>query len=377
VPSFLSSLALIALIAWLIILLLPWQPWRNREILEKLVELRDTPSDLGDVSVVIPARNEASIIGNTLAALTRQGDGLQVILVDDCSTDGTAKIASQLVDLSLTIITGEPPPAGWAGKLWALDQGVRQVKTRYTLLLDADIFLSPGVIQALKNLAVRQNRPFVSAMARLPMGSFWEKLLIPAFIFFFKLLYPFSLSNSVSRSFASAAGGCILLETRIFEAINGLDSIRDALIDDCALAKRVKQVGFRTWTGQSLAVECVRPYKDLAELWNMVARSAYTQLNYSHWLLLLCSLILLVLFVAPPLALFGPDETARYLGIAAWLVMALTYLPTLLFYHRSPLWVLTLPLIGVLYLGMTWTSALRYWRGERSHWKDRTYLRQE
>ena len=371
--SFLACLALVVLIAWLIVLLLPWQPWRNRAVLEKLVDFQGTHSDLADVSVVIPARNEAALIAETLAALTRQGNGLKVILVDDCSSDGTAEIASKINGLSLTIVSGEPPPAGWAGKLWALEQGLRQVQTPYTLLLDADIRLSPGVIQALKDLAVEQARPFVSVMAQLPMDSFWEKLLTPAFIYFFKMLYPFSLANSASRRFASAAGGCIFLETRLFEAINGLDSIREALIDDCALAKQVKRAGFRTWTGQSLYVVCMRPYTDLGELWNMVARSAYTQLGYSPVLLLLCTLTLVQLFVVPPLALFAPDRLAQSLGAAAWIVMAATYLPTLLFYRRSPLWILALPLIGTLYLGMTWTSALRYWQGERSRWKDRAY----
>ena len=373
--SFLALLALSSLIAWLIIFLLPWQPWRNRYVLEKLVELKNELSDLQDVTVVIPARNEAVTICNTLAALAVQGAGLQVILVDDCCSDGTAEIARQIPGLSLTIVKGEPPPAGWAGKLWALDQGVRQVKTPYTLLLDADIHLDPGVIQALKYLAVIHARPFVSVMARLPMGSFWEKLLTPAFIYFFKMLYPFSLANSAWRMFASAAGGCIFLETRLFEAIHGLESIRNALIDDCALAKQVKQAGFRTWTGQSLCVVCIRPYAGLGELWNMVARSAFTQLNYSLVILLLCSFILLLLFITPPLVLLVPEQSTRYLGLAAWTVMSLTYLPTLIFYRRNPFWVLALPMVGALYLGMTWSSALRYWQGERSRWKDRTYLR--
>jgi hopene-associated glycosyltransferase HpnB len=375
VHSFLACLALIAWLAWITILILPWQPWRNREILEKLVELQDASSNLEDVSVVIPARNEAGIIGKTLASLTRQGDDLRVILVDDCSTDGTSEIARQITGLRLTIVTGTAPPAGWAGKLWALDQGLRQVRTPYTLLLDADICLSPGAISALKNLAVLQARPFVSVMACLPMGSFWEKLLTPAFIYFFKLLYPFGLANSAWRRFASAAGGCIFLETRLFDAIGGLASIRAALIDDCALAKRVKQAGFRTWTGQSQQVVCIRSYSGLGELWDMVARSAFTQLRYSPALLLVCSLLMLVLFVIPPIGIFALDPAARYLGAAAWLAMAVTYLPTLLFYHRNPSWILAIPLIGVLYLGMTWTSALRYWQGERSHWKDRSYLR--
>jgi len=374
-PSFLTFLALSALIAWLVILLLPWQPWRNRHVLEKLVVLQSESSDLLDITVVIPARNEAAIIGKTLAALAMQGPGLQVILVDDCSSDGTAEIARRIPGLSLTIVSGKPPPSGWAGKLWALEQGVRRVQTTYTLILDADIYLAPGVIQALKNVAVVHARPFVSVMARLPMGSFWEKLLTPAFIYFFKMLYPFSLANSAWRMFASAAGGCIFLETRLFNAIHGLESIRNALIDDCALAKQVKQAGFRTWTGQSLSVVCIRPYAGLGELWNMVARSAFTQLNYSLAILLLCSFILLLLFITPPLVLLVQDQSTRYLGLAAWTVMSLTYLPTLIFYRRSPFWVLALPLVGALYLGMTWSSALRYWQGERSRWKDRTYLR--
>ena len=373
--SLLTSLTIVSLIAWLVILLLPWQPWRNREVLEKLVMLADEPFSLEDISVVIPARNEAVIIGETLAALTCQGKRLQVILVDDCSSDGTAEIASRFHDLSLTIVRGVPTPDGWTGKLWALEQGVTRVKTTYTLLLDADIRLAPGIIAALKKLSVTQARPFVSIMACLPMGSFWEKLLTPAFIYFFKMLYPFSLANSRRRAFASAAGGCIFMETRLFASIGGLESIRDALIDDCTLARRVKRAGFRTWTGQSRRVVCVRPYAGLGELWDMVARSAYTQLGYSIVILLLCSSVLILLFIVPPLALLTSDVVARYIGVVAWVAMALTYIPTLLFYSLNPLWSLAFPVIGSLYLAMTWTSAIRYWKGERSRWKDRKYTR--
>jgi hopene-associated glycosyltransferase HpnB len=373
--SLLPTIALASLFAWLVILLLPWQPWRNREILEKQVVLTDEQHDLDDISVVIPARNEAVIIGETLAALVSQGKNLKVMLVDDCSNDDTAEIASQFHDLSMTIVRGVPTPDGWTGKLWALEQGIRRVKTTYTLLLDADIRLAPGIISALKKLSVTQARPFVSVMACLPMGGFWEKLLTPAFIYFFKMLYPFSLANSQWRAFASAAGGCIFMETRLFASIDGLESIRDALIDDCTLAWRIKQAGFRTWTGQSRRVVCVRPYAGLGELWNMVARSAYTQLGYSVLILLLCTSVMILLFVVPPMALITTDMTARYIGSAAWVLMALTYLPTLLFYARNPLWSLAMPMIGALYLAMTWTSAIRYWEGERSRWKERKYVR--
>jgi hopene-associated glycosyltransferase HpnB len=210
-------------------------------------------------------------------------------------------------------------------------------------------------------------------MASLHMHSFWEKLLMPAFIYFFKMLYPFVLANSPNRRFYSAAGGCILLETSLFAAIGGLESIRGAVIDDCTLAARVKKRGFRTWIGQSRSVSSIRPYQGLSEIWNMVARSAYNQLRYSPLVLALCVFGLLTLFIAPFCGLLIPDTAARLLGLSAYALMIASYIPTLRFYSLNPAWALLLPLSGVLYLGMTLSSALRYYRGERTRWKGRIY----
>jgi len=378
-PDLLTVASLLSLTIWLIVLFLPWRPWQTGPVLEQVIDPDSPPAepaDLTDVTVVIPARNEAAVIAETLWALrqqTGQSGRLRVILVDDCSEDGTAEIARGVQGLDLEIVTGAALPPGWAGKLWALDQGVRRVHTRYTLLLDADIRLAPGCLGLLRRLAVEHQRPFVSVMATLPMKTFWEKLLTPAFIYFFKLLYPFSLANSPSKHFASAAGGCILLETDLFARIGGLASIRSELIDDCALAARVKKAGLRTWTGQSQRVKSGRGYNGLGEIWNMVARSAYTQLLYSPIILALTSLGLIILFWGPPLGLLRLPCAAGWAALAAWLAMSLTYLPTLRFYGRSPCWPLLLPLVGALYLAMTWTSAIRYTRGVKSRWKGREY----
>ena len=384
----LAAIVLASLAAWLGVLLLPWGPWRTRQVLEKLPESGLQPRisaevsdpsifsvDLSDVTVVIPARDEAEVIQETLAALVDQGVGLRVVLVDDRSQDGTTEVARRVAGIDLNIVAGEPLPAGWAGKLWALEQGLRRANTRWILLLDADIQLSPGVLYALRQVAETLDRPFVSIMAALPMNSFWEKLLMPAFIYFFKMLYPFSLSNSPDRRFGSAAGGCILVERRLLAAIGGLESIREQLIDDCALAKRVKRFGFRTWTGQSRLVTSTRGYAGLGGIWDMVARSAYTQLGYSPFILLVTTLALGVLFFGPLAGLLQAVTSLRLAGLGAWLAMSLSYMPTLRFYERSPLWALAMPLTGALYLAMTWTSAFRYYRGVRSSWKGRSYRR--
>ena len=198
---------------------------------------------------------------------------------------------------------------------------------------------------------------------------------MPAFVYFFGLLYPFRLSNSSSSRVAAAAGGFILLETRLLYEIGGFEAIRGELIDDCSLARLVKSMGYRTWIGLTHAVRSLRPYNDLKSLWNMVARTAFTQLRYSSLFLVLCTSILLAAFWLPIVsAAFGTVQ-ARILSVIALGTMIKSYLPILSFYSRSKWWALTLPMIGILYLGMTWTSAIRYWRGKRSQWKERTYLK--
>lgn len=350
---------------WLTILLLPWQPWRNREVLEAQPGLVE---DLSDVTVLIPARDEAGVIGATLAALAEQGENLKVIVVDDASSDGTGDIARNAAELEITVMQSPPLQEGWSGKLWALEQGRRRVETPLTLLLDADIQLRPGLIAAIRRQRHEKDVAFLSLMATLRMESFWETLLLPAFVYFFKLLYPFALANSASRRFAAAAGGCILVETGLLEEIGGFDAIRGALIDDCTLAHVFKRAGHRTWTGLSRSVVSLRRQERLADVWNMVARTAFTQLRYSVLLLLLCTGLMTALFWLPLVGMFS--DFGYTLALAG---MALSFLPTLSFYGCSPLWALFMPLTAGLYLGMTWSSALRYWRGERSRWKGRVY----
>lgn len=360
-----------AAFAWCCVLLLPWQPWRARPSLDAATDT-DGKHSLNDVTVLIPARNEAGVIGTTLQCLAEQGNGLRVILVDDQSTDGTARIAVDSA-CDLRVIPGRPLPEGWTGKLWALEQGRHHIATPLTLLLDADIRLRPGTVAALRAHMRTHGYHFVSLMAMPHMSGFWERLLLPAFVYFFQLVYPFRLSNAPSTRVAAAAGGCVLLETRLLGAIGGFGALRGELIDDCALARRVKARGGRTWIGLTHSALSGRRSARLADIWNMVARTAFTQLRYSPVLLALCTALMVLGFWVPLFGLTHPDALVRYPAIGALAAMMLSYRPTLRYYGRSAAWALAMPLIGTLYLAMTWTSALRYWRGERARWKDRSY----
>jgi hopene-associated glycosyltransferase HpnB len=357
-----------AAVIWFGTLLAPWFPWSTRERIEADPAAAPDP-DLDQVTVLIPARNEAEVIGTTLAGLRSQGPGLQVVVVDDQSGDDTARIAQSFPNTR--VISGKPLPAGWAGKLWALEQGRAEVRTPLTLLLDADIELKPGLLAALLRHKRARQLHFVSLMADLRRTSFWDRLLLPAFVYYFKLLYPFALSNSRFRHVAAAAGGCVLVDTAALRNVGAFASLRGALIDDCTLARQVKGAGYRTWVGLSRGVVSLRPYGNLRSIHDMVARSAYTQLHYSTLLLLAVTLVFAFAYWLPLAGLFVPG--ARGLSALALLVMALGYWPTLRYYGLSPLWLLLKPLGATLYIGMTWSSAIRYWRGVRSRWKDRVY----
>jgi hopene-associated glycosyltransferase HpnB len=366
-------LSSLAFVIWLITALLPWQPWRNREVLEPLTDFEQYP--LEDVTVLIPARNEAEMIAGTLEALKHQGRGLTIILVDDDSEDETVSIAQKSGLENLSIIESKTLPDGWTGKLWAQQQGLEQVKTPRVLLLDADIALKPGMLKALKQKQQREDVQFVSLMAVLRFQSFWEKMLMPAFIYFFKMIYPFALANNPHSKVAAAAGGCILLETQVVREIGGVAAIKDAVIDDCTLAQAVKSAGYKTWVGLTHGVISQRPYVGLDEIWQMVTRTAFTQLRYSVVLLLLCTWVMLLLYWWPLLGIFMAEEPMQlFFNGVSLLLMMLLYLPTLVFYRLNPGWVLTMPIVAALYLMMTWHSAVRYWRGERSRWKGRSYL---
>jgi hopene-associated glycosyltransferase HpnB len=367
-------LAFLGALPWVGVLLVPWGPWRVHEVLDSKVDPQKTV-DLSDITVLIPARNEAVTVQSMLRALDAQGAGMKIVLIDDQSDDDTIRFARAAIQ-NLQIVSVYALPAGWSGKLWALEQGCRYVHTPLTLLLDADIELRPGILVALRERMQHDNLALISLMASLRMQSFWERLLMPAFIYFFKLLYPFHLSNTLHcRQVAAAAGGCVLLRTWVLEEIGGFHSLRDALIDDCALAERVKSLGHRTWVGLTHSVRSLRAYDDLAGIWNMVARSAFTQLHYSIVRLLACTAIFIIALWVPPAVLMLPDAAVRMVAATTLGAMMLSYLPTLRFYSRSPAWALAMPLIGSLYLAMTWTSAVRYWCGYRSYWKKRTYTK--
>jgi hopene-associated glycosyltransferase HpnB len=358
-------------VIWLIILLLPWRPWSTRERLEG--DGDSPPPDTRDLTVLIPARNEARQIGRTLAAIREQAPDITVLLVDDRSDDGTAEATASAGLVNLRVIRGEPMPAGWTGKLWALDQGLAAVETPLTLLVDADIELAPGIITALLEMPRGHGLQMVSLMATLETQGYWEKLLLPAFVYFFKLLYPFRLSNSSLKWVAAGAGGCVLIETDILRKIGAFASLKDELIDDCALAAKVKTAGHRIWTGLSHSVVSHRRYGGLGKIWEMVARTAFTQLRYSPLLLAGCVAALSWAFWLPVIGLAAGDRAGRLLSLAALIAMIITYLPTLRFYRLSPLWTLMLPLTGTLYLAMTADSAWRYLRGVRSTWRGRVY----
>ncbi len=303
-----------------------------------------------------------------MSALAAQGIS-RIIVVDDQSTDDTASAARSA---GAEVIPGEPLPPDWVGKLWALEQGRLQVTTPLTLLVDADIELHKGTIRALLQQKARRGRvQLVSLMAVLEMDNAWEKLLIPAFIYFFKLLYPFRLANGKTRLVAAAAGGCVLVETAVLARIGGFGALRGAIIDDCTLARRVKDAGGRTWIGLTHSAVSRRAMHGLAPIWSMVARSAFAQLRYSTALLVACVAVLALAFWVPPAGLFVP--AMRLPSAVALVAMMTTYLPVLHFYRRSPLWALALPVAGTFYVFMTITSAVRYWRGERSRWKGRVY----
>jgi hopene-associated glycosyltransferase HpnB len=361
-------------LAWIGLILLPWRPWSTKERLET-TDQESVENDLPDISVLIPARNEEETIERTLRGLQSQGRGLKIFLIDDQSSDGTIAKAEALGLPNLIIVQGRELPTGWTGKLWALEQGRVSAGSELLLLLDADIELAPDFVRTLRHKLVSENLDLVSIMATLRTEDFWEKWLAPAFVFFFKLIYPFSRGNNTRSRLGVAAGGCILLRAQMLAVIGGFESVRGAVIDDCSLARRVKDAGGKTWIGLSRCVRSHRRYPKLADFWAMVARTAYTQLRYSVAMLLVTTCLMLVVFWGPCLAIITTSWTLKTLAVAGCCCMFYAYWPTVRFYQLSPAWVLTLPVIAILYLLMTWSSAFAYWRGRRSVWKGRVYAR--
>lgn len=358
-----------ASIAWCLALVLPSRPYAMRERLEPS---DSDVADLGDITVLIPARDEAATIQRTLAVLNDQCNTTAVVVVDDQSADATARVARETLDTA-TVVAGEPPPPGWIGKVWALEQGLRTVRTPFVLLLDADIELRPGIIAALKNKANDERLAMVSLLATLNTQRFWERMLVPAYVYFFKFMYPFALVNSVNSQTAAAAGGCILIRRQVLQEIGGFASLKSAIIDDCTLAKQVKTAGYGIWLGVSKSVTSHREYAHCADIWNLVTRSAFAELRFSTLRLLLCTLAMLWLFICAPLVMLIYSGMPAYISAAGTLAMFMTYIPVLRFYNLWAGQALTLPLVALLYLAMTWHSGIRYWFGTRTVWKNRYY----
>jgi hopene-associated glycosyltransferase HpnB len=363
----------IALAAWVYLLLGRGLFWLARE--RDDANLPPEPAALPDVVAVVPARNEADVIERSISSLLAQDypGAFRVVLVDDASDDGTAARAATAAgaDGRLTILTGRPLPAGWTGKLWAVSQGVEAAAApAYLWITDADIAHDPQTLRRLVARAEAGGLSLVSLMARLQTGTQAERLLIPAFVFFFDMLYPFAFVNDPKNPMAAAAGGVMLVRREALAAAGGIASIRAEIIDDCALAARLKAQG-PIWLGLTRTSVSLRSYRTLGEIGRMVSRSAYAQLRYSPWLLAgTVAGMLLVYAAAPLLALFA-GGAARWLGLAAWALMAASFQPLLRYYRLSPLWGVLLPLIGAIYTGFTLRSALEVWRGRGGMWKGR------
>jgi hopene-associated glycosyltransferase HpnB len=326
------------------------------------------------VAVVIPARNEESVVGHAIGSLLQQDypGSLQVFLVDDHSTDRT--IAAAGTHERLTIIKARPLPDGWTGKLWAISEGLEQAastQSDYILLTDADIVHSPGNVAGLVARAEAGNLDLVSYMVKLHCRTLAERALIPAFVFFFFKLYPPAWIARRDRDIAGAAGGCILLRASALERIGGVATIGGELIDDCALARAVKRTGGAIWLGLTRETRSIRDYETFGEIRNMIARTAFTQLRYSAPLLIGTIIAMTIIYLAPPLLLLTADPIAAACGASAWLLMSISYVPTLRLYGRSIAWAPLLPRVALFYMVATVDSALRYWTGRGGQWKGR------
>jgi hopene-associated glycosyltransferase HpnB len=329
------------------------------------------------IVAVVPARDEADVVGRAVGSLAAQVTPgyFHVVLVDDHSSDGTAAIArATATDDALTVVSAGPLPAGWKGKLWAVSEGVRHVATLqpdYLLLTDADIVHAPGTVAGLAARAESEGYDLVSYMATLACTTPAESALVPAFVFFFFLLYPPVWIRNARRATAGAAGGCILIRYRTLEKIGGIAAIRGELIDDCALARAVKRSGGRVWLGLGRETHSIRPYRTFGEVGAMISRSAFTQLHHSTVLLVGTIAGLLLTYLAPPLLTILAPQPARGMAASAWLLMAICSSPALRFYRRAWFAAPLLPLVALFYAGATVHSAVSYWRGAGGQWKGR------
>jgi len=373
----LNGIAVVPVLIWVYLLVGRGQFWR----VATQYAPRLPPAAAAHVVVVIPARNEARLIGTAVASLAHQVfDGsVHLIVIDDGSTDGTAEAALAAVRVAgalsrFTLIRGAALPSGWTGKLWALAQGVTaaaELKADYLLFTDADICHGPKSVASLVAHARACDCDLVSHMVMLSTATLAERLLIPAFVFFFFKLYPPAWIAAPQRRLAAAAGGCILIRPQALARIGGLQAIRSRVIDDCALARAVKDCGGRISLELTRDTRSLRRYGSSAELGAMISRTAFAQLRHSYLALVATLLGLFVTYILPAVLLFCGNPALVCCGVAAMLLMSLCYLPTVRFYGLSPLWCVCLPLIAVFYSGAVLHSAVQYARGAGGKWKGR------
>ena len=382
----LTILISLSLFIWLFLLFFWGDFWRSNQYIDRdYPELESYPI----VWAIIPARDEAEAIEQSVKSLLNQkylGE-FSITLIDDNSSDRTAEIAQKTAEQinkkeRLKVISGQPLTPGWKGKLWAMNQGIDYAKQQdsypdYFLLTDADIYHHAENLSQLVTKAETENLDLVSLMVLLRCQSMWEKLLIPAFVFFFQKLYPFYWVNNPNKSMAAAAGGCILISSKSLAEIGGISAIKDALIDDCSLAKAIKSQHKKIWIGLTKNTLSLRPYDDLKDIWNTISRTAFDQLNYSLFLLIGTLIGMSIIYLAPPLGLIIGIGIHNWLlaGIStsAWLMMTLAYIPTIKLYSLPVMWAFSLPAIAFLYTLMTLDSAIKYYQGKGGAWKGRTY----
>jgi len=365
--------------------------FRSRFPDESLFEAFDTqrgPERWPSLSVIVPARNEAELLRFTLpAVLSFYYPYLEIIVVDDCSEDATVQVAEEAAAAqgaaNARVLRGSPPPPGWRGKLWALQQGLEASTGEWLLFADADVYFRANLARDLVRLALQGHYQMASLMVLLRTESFWDRLLIPPFFFFFHLLYPFHRVRSTRSRTAAAAGGCLLVERAALERAGGLSAVRDAWIDDVALGRALKRSGARTYLGATVQAACFRRYGTLRSIREMVVRSAFTQLRHSFPLLVLTLLALAFIFALPPVAtalvmsgvvacsdLFHEFLLSLSVGMTVGL-MILAYTPALRIYGLPVVWGFTLPAAAVVYALLTLESALRHALGSGPQWKGR------
>ena len=376
-------LALMPLVIWLYLVLARGGFWNLHEDASAASPLDHSPS----VIAIVPARDEARTIVQTVASLANQDypGEFRIIVVDDHSQDGTAKLALQAAQQSeasrqISVHAAADLAEGWTGKLWALNEGVSlaaQTAADFFWFTDADIVHAPDTLRRLVARAEKESLGLASLMVLLQAKTFPERLLIPPFLYFFLMLYPPRWTAHPRKRTAGAAGGCVLLRREALETIGGLASIRGEVIDDCALARAVKSSGRQIWMGLTRSSVSLRSYGSFREIRDMIARTAFTQLRYSTFLLIGTLAGMFLTYIAPIALLFSHDPITRFLGLSTWLLMAISFVPTVRFYKLSPLWAALLPLAALFYSCATWLSAARYWLGRGGQWKGRAQAPQK